>query len=129
MDFARDETQEDVAGVAADLLARDLGADDLWRAMAEADLLSLALPERLGGSALGVAEAATVLTEVGRSAARIPALPTVGFGVLPVLALATEAQQDVLLDGVPGGAVLSAPRAAPGPPRPPPPRGPPPPPP
>ncbi len=114
MDFARDETQEDVAGVAADLLARDLGADELWRAMAEADLLSLALPERLGGSALGVAEAATVLTEVGRSAARIPALPTIGFGVLPVLALATEAQQDVLLDGVPGGAVLSAALAEPG---------------
>jgi len=114
VDFARDETQEDVAGVAADLLARDLGADDLWRAMAEADLLSLALPERLGGSALGVAEAATVLTEVGRSAARIPALPTIGFGVLPVLALATEAQQDVLLDGVPGGAVLSAALAEPG---------------
>lgn len=114
MDFARDETQGDVAGVAADLLARDLGDEDLWRAMAGADLLSLALPERLGGSGLGVAEAATVLTEVGRSAARIPALATIGFGVLPVLALATESQQDSLLDGVSGGAVLSAALAEPG---------------
>ncbi|MEE2035222.1 acyl-CoA dehydrogenase family protein [Rhodococcus chondri] len=114
MDFARDETQEEVAGVAADLLARNLGADELWSALAGADLLSLALPERLGGSGLGVAEALTVLTEVGRAAAPVPALATVGFGVLPVLALATEAQQGTILAGVGDGAVLTAALAEPG---------------
>lgn len=114
MDFARDETQEEVAGIAADLLARDLGADELWQALAGADLLSLALPERIGGSGLGVAEALTVLTEIGRSAAQVPALATVGFGVLPVLALATEAQQDTILAGVADGAVLTAALAEPG---------------
>lgn len=114
MDFARDETQEEVAGVAAGLLARDLGDDELWAALAGADLLSLALPERLGGSGLGVIEAATVLTEVGRAAAQVPALATIGFGVLPVLALATESQQDELLAGVTRGGVLSAALAEPG---------------
>jgi len=114
VDFARDETQEDVASVAADLLGRELGADDLWAALADADLLSLALPERLGGSGLGAADALTVLTEVGRAGALVPALATVGFGVLPVLALADDAQQDALLHGVGSGAVLTAALSEPG---------------
>jgi alkylation response protein AidB-like acyl-CoA dehydrogenase len=114
VDFARDETQEEVAGVAADLLGRGLDSDELWTALAGADLLSLALPERLGGSGLGVAEALTVLTEVGRTAALIPALSTIGFGVLPVLELATEEQQDQLLSGVAAGGVLTAALAEPG---------------
>lgn len=114
MDFARDETQEEVAGVAADLLGRGLGSDELWSALAGADLLSLALPERLGGSGLGVAEALTVLTEVGRAAALVPALPTIGFGVLPVLALATDTQRDALLSDVAAGGVLTAALAEPG---------------
>ncbi|MCK0093012.1 acyl-CoA/acyl-ACP dehydrogenase [Rhodococcus sp. F64268] len=114
MDFARDETQEEVAGVAADLLGRGLDSDELWSALAGADLLSLALPERLGGSGLGVAEALTVLTEVGRAAALVPALPTIGFGVLPVLALASEEQQDALLSEVASGGILTAALAEPG---------------
>ncbi|KLL96943.1 hypothetical protein NJ76_07940, partial [Rhodococcus sp. IITR03] len=60
------------------------------------DLLSLALPERLGGSGLGFGEVATVLTEIGRGAAQTPALATLGLGVLPILALASEQQQDDL---------------------------------
>lgn len=114
MDFARDETQEEVAGVAADLLARGLDDDALWTALADADLLSLALPERLGGSGLGIAEATTVLTEIGRGGARTPALPTIGFGILPILALADDAQQDELLAGISEGSVLTAALAEPG---------------
>ncbi|KOS57487.1 acyl-CoA dehydrogenase family protein [Rhodococcus rhodochrous] len=108
MDFARDDTQEAVAEVAVGLLARDLGPDELWRALADADLLSLALPARLGGDDLGVAEVTALLTEIGRGAAPVPALATLGFGVLPVRALATETQQDELLAGIGAGAVLTA---------------------
>ncbi|MEV8191826.1 acyl-CoA dehydrogenase family protein [Rhodococcus pyridinivorans] len=108
MDFARDETQEEIAGVAAGLLKRGLTDDALWAALADADLLSLALPERLGGSGLGLREVATVLTEIGRGAAQTPALATLGLGVLPILALASEQQQDDLLAGVAEGAVLTA---------------------
>lgn len=108
MDFARDETQEEIAGVAAGLLKRGLTDDALWAALADADLLSLALPERLGGSGLGLGEVATVLTEIGRGAAQTPALATLGLGVLPILALASEQQQDDLLTGVAEGAVLTA---------------------
>ncbi|AWG97622.1 acyl-CoA dehydrogenase [Rhodococcus ruber Chol-4] len=108
MDFARDDTQEAVAEVAVGLLARGLGPDELWRALADADLLSLALPARLGGDDLGVAEVAALLTEIGRGAAPVPALATLGFGVLPVRTLATAAQQDELLADVGDGAVLTA---------------------
>nr|WP_206024297.1 acyl-CoA dehydrogenase family protein [Rhodococcus sp. 14C212] len=90
------------------MLARDLGPDELWRALADADLLSLALPARLGGDDLGIAEVTALLTEIGRRAAPVPALATLGFGVLPVRTLATDAQQDELLTGVADGAVLTA---------------------
>ncbi|MCR8695049.1 acyl-CoA dehydrogenase family protein [Rhodococcus pyridinivorans] len=114
MDFARDETQEEIAGVAAGLLKRGLTDDALWAALADADLLSLALPEHLGGSGLGLGEVATVLTEIGRGAAQTPALATLGLGVLPILALASEQQQDDLLAGVTEGAVLTAALGEPG---------------
>jgi len=114
VDFARDETQEEIAGVAAGLLKRGLTDDALWAALADADLLSLALPERLGGSGLGFGEVATVLTEIGRGAAQTPALATLGLGVLPILALASEQQQDDLLAGVAEGAVLTAALGEPG---------------
>ncbi|AHD22553.1 acyl-CoA dehydrogenase [Rhodococcus pyridinivorans SB3094] len=114
MDFARDETQEEIAGVAAGLLKRGLTDDALWAALADADLLSLALPERLGGSGFGLGEVATVLTEIGRGAAQTPALATLGLGVLPILALASEQQQDDLLAGVAEGAVLTAALGEPG---------------
>lgn len=83
MDFTPDETQEAVAEVATALLARELEPDALWAAFAEADLLTLALPERLGGEGLSVTDVGSLLVEVGRAAAPIPALATLGFGVLP----------------------------------------------
>ncbi|MEU5844145.1 acyl-CoA dehydrogenase family protein [Rhodococcus sp. NPDC047139] len=114
MDFARDETQEEVAGIAAGLLKRGLADEALWAALADADLLSLAVPERLGGSGLGMGEVATVLTEIGRGAAQTPALATLGLGVLPILALASEPQQGDLLAGVSEGGVLTAALGEPG---------------
>lgn len=116
MDFSQDQTQETVAEIVVGLLAREHSdpADtggfnaELWQALAKADLLSLAVPERLGGDGLGVAEVATMLTEIGRGAAPVPALATLGFGLLPVLALGTTEQQDALLDGIAGGRILTA---------------------
>lgn len=114
MDFTRDETQEAVAQVASGLLARDLEPDALWAAFADADLLTLALPERLGGEGLSVTDVGALLMEVGREAAAIPALATLGFGVLPVVALGDESQQDELLSGVAKGRTFTAALAEPG---------------
>jgi 3-oxo-4-pregnene-20-carboxyl-CoA dehydrogenase alpha subunit len=123
MDFTLDETQEAVARLAAEVLAeaRAPAAPDppqqvspewdqaRWKELGRAGLLSLAIPDRLGGDGLGVLETALVLTEVGRKAAALPALPTLALGVLPVTRWGNYAQQQTLLDGVgSGGTVLTA---------------------
>ncbi|MFI6432592.1 acyl-CoA dehydrogenase family protein [Rhodococcus oryzae] len=116
MDFSLDQTQETVAEIVVGLLAREVSdpADTsgfnpaLWEAMAKADLLSLAVPERLGGAGLGLPEVLPLLTETGRGAAPVPALATLGFGLLPVLALGTQEQQDAILAEVATGRVLTA---------------------
>lgn len=92
MDFGLDETQQEVARLAAEVLGRE--SDTPWKALGEAGLLSLAVPERLGGDGLGVLETALLLTEVGRRAADVPALATLALGVLPIVRYGTSEQQD-----------------------------------
>jgi alkylation response protein AidB-like acyl-CoA dehydrogenase len=95
MDFRLDETQREIAALAADVLGRE--SDHPWKALGEAGLLALAVPERLGGDGLGVLETAVLLTEVGRRAVDVPALATLALGVLPIVSYGTPEQQDELL--------------------------------
>lgn len=95
MDFQLDETQQEIARLAADVLGRESGTP--WKALGEAGLLALAVPERLGGDGLGVLETAVLLTEVGRRAVDVPALATLALGVLPIARYGTVEQQDELL--------------------------------
>ncbi|MFI6095875.1 acyl-CoA dehydrogenase family protein [Lentzea sp. NPDC051213] len=95
MDFSLDDTQREIAKLAADVLGRE--SDTPWKALGEAGLLALAVPERLGGDGLGVLETALLLTEVGRRAADVPALATLALGVLPIVRYGTPEQQDELL--------------------------------
>jgi alkylation response protein AidB-like acyl-CoA dehydrogenase len=86
MDFSPAESQQAVAGLAAKVLA-ELKAD-AWKELAQAGLLALSVPARLGGDGLGVLEVAVLLTEIGRRAR--PDLPqkamaTLMTGVLPVV--------------------------------------------
>ena len=119
MDFALDETQQAVARLAAEALDRagQPGAGEhgdgfdaaLWKELGRAGLLSLALPERLGGDGLGVPAVALLLTEIGRKAAAVPALATLALGVLPVTRWGDRHLQGALLDGVGSGeTVLTA---------------------
>ena len=132
MDFTRTETQAAVAEAVAGALTtaapaeelltalpsrsvEDAGYDErLWASFAESGLLSLGLPEDLGGDGLTVADVAVVLEEVGRAGVVIPALETLGFGVLPIVALGTPAQQKRLLEGIEDGRILTAAVAEPG---------------
>ena len=132
MDFTRTETQvavaEAVAGAlttaapAEELLTAlpsrsvaDAGYDErLWTAFASSGLLSLGLPAELGGDDLTPADIAVVLEEVGRAGVVIPALETLGFGVLPIVALGTADQQRRLLEGIEDGRILTAALAEPG---------------
>jgi 3-oxo-4-pregnene-20-carboxyl-CoA dehydrogenase alpha subunit len=95
MDFSLDDTQQEIGRLAADVLGRE--SDTPWKALGEAGLLALAVPERLGGDGLGVLETAVLLTEVGRRAVDVPALATLALGVLPIARHGTPEQQDALL--------------------------------
>ena len=66
------------------------------------------MPERLGGDGVGLPEVATALTEIGRHGTISPALATLGLGLVPLLDLASDEQQDRFLAGVAKGGVLTA---------------------
>jgi len=117
MDFTRSEAEIEVSALAASVLtaaATDASVSTdfdagLWKDLARAGLLSLALPADVGGDELGVQATAAVLTEIGRCAARVPALATLALGVLPVARSADSALKQLLLAGVAAGeTVLTA---------------------
>ena len=57
---------------------------DLWRALADANVLGLALPEDVGGSGLGMIELCLVLEQQGRVVAPVPLWATVVCAALPI---------------------------------------------
>jgi 3-oxo-4-pregnene-20-carboxyl-CoA dehydrogenase alpha subunit len=126
VDFTLGSEQQAVAEVADAVLqtaasAETLAAMDrdapvwdatLWQRLADEGVLGLPVPSSLGGDDLGIAEIGVLLNRVGRHAAQVPLLETLGFGVLPLLALGGDPQR--FLAGVPGGAILTAALAEPG---------------
>ncbi len=93
MDFALEERQQAVAGLAAEVL----GASDPWKELARAGLLDVSPPD-----GLGVLEVAVLLTEIGKRAPSMKALATLMTGALP---LARWGRPD-LLPGVASGELL-----------------------
>ncbi|KAA1431793.1 acyl-CoA dehydrogenase family protein [Mycolicibacter arupensis] len=104
MDFTPNPEQQAVADVVTSVLDRD----NSWEALVAGGVAALGVPERLGGDGQSLAELATALTEIGRHGTVGPALATLGLGLVPLLELASPAQQDRYLAEVPAGAVLSA---------------------
>jgi 3-oxo-4-pregnene-20-carboxyl-CoA dehydrogenase alpha subunit len=102
VDFALGETQQAAGSLARETLTRE-SSQTAWKALAQAGLLALAVPERLGGDGLGLPETLAVITEVGRAAAVVPALPALVLGVLPIAVHGTPTQQDELLPEVASG--------------------------
>jgi alkylation response protein AidB-like acyl-CoA dehydrogenase len=120
VDFALDETQQAVAEAATGVLRRAVNGTGgeifraepgydaaLWKNVINAGLLSLVLPEPLGGAGLGPVETAVVLTEVGRNVAAVPALATLALGVLPLVRMGNTEQQQEVLAELEQGAVLT----------------------
>ena len=104
MDFSPDEGQQAVADVVTSALDRD----NTWDALVAGGVIAFGVPDRLGGDGLGLPEITTALTEIGRHGTVSPALATLGYGLIPLLALASEEQQDRYLAGVAAGGVLTA---------------------
>ena len=104
MDFSPDEGQQAVA----DVVTSALGRDNSWQALVDGGVVAFGVPERLGGDGLGLAEIAAALTEIGRHGNTSPAFATLGLGLVPLLDLASDEQQDRFLAGVATGGVLTA---------------------
>jgi alkylation response protein AidB-like acyl-CoA dehydrogenase len=104
VDFSPDEGQQAVADVVTSVLDRD----NTWDALVSGGVTALGVPDRLGGDGVGLGEITTALTEIGRHGTIGPALATLGLGLLPLLNLATAAQQDRYLAGVAKGAIVTA---------------------
>ena len=107
MDFSLAESQQAVAGLAAQVLADPKA--DAWKELAQAGLLALSVPAQLGGDGLGVLEVAVLLTEIGRRALPGPppkALATLMTGVLPVVRWGSSELQRALLPAVAAGELI-----------------------
>jgi 3-oxocholest-4-en-26-oyl-CoA dehydrogenase beta subunit len=129
VDFTFTEEQETIAKVARQLFEHraipehltELEAGDLrydaalWRELATADLLGIALPENVGGSGHGFLELALLLAEVGWSVAPVPVYATLLLGADTIARHGDEGQrQRYLRDVVTGGRLLTAGLAEPG---------------
>ncbi|MFI6870589.1 acyl-CoA dehydrogenase family protein [Nocardia sp. NPDC050406] len=110
MDFTRDESQDAVAEVVVSLLERESARDiALWPTLADSGLLSVALPEKFGGDGMGLLEVSALLTELATDAVQVPALATLGFGVLPLVAAGIpDALAEQVFPAVAVGAVITA---------------------
>ena len=83
---------------------------DLYKALADANLLGTGLPEAYGGSELGFLAVCLLLSEIGRTVAPLPAFPALVLGGLPVAEFGSDEQQKSWLPGVVDGsaAILMA---------------------
>jgi alkylation response protein AidB-like acyl-CoA dehydrogenase len=117
MDFSFSEEQEDLQGLAKQILEGELtnerlkeveGGEDnfdreLWAKLAEAGVLGIAVPEAHGGGGYGFLETALVLEQVGRTVAPVPYYAVAVLGALPIAAFGSDAQQAALLPGIASG--------------------------
>ncbi|MGL4306979.1 MAG: acyl-CoA dehydrogenase family protein [Mycobacteriaceae bacterium] len=125
MDFTLDSEQEAVAEVTRNVLRESSSApqagavsdlavvhkswhQELWQTCVDAGLTNLLVPKHLGGDGLDISAAAIVLTECGRHAVNLPMLATLGFGVLPVLALGSDSHIEEIVGPVSTGKILTA---------------------
>jgi len=78
----------------------------LWRELAGANLLGVALPEDVGGGGLGLLELCLLLEEQGRAVTPVPLWPTLVLGALPLNLFGSEAQRQRWLPGVASGEIM-----------------------
>jgi len=122
MDFTRTEAAQDLSGLVGTIVdsvctpdhQRGLDGLDqrhdtaLWRKLIDADILSTAAPESIGGSGFGVLEQAAILTALGRQLGAVPYLESVVLGAGALARFAPAAlQRDWAIPAVAGEKVLT----------------------
>ena len=123
MDFTFTEEQEEIAGLARQILEGELteermraveATDDrfdegLWTKLAGADLLGIALPEDLGGGGYGLIEQCRILIECGRQVAPAPVLASIVMGAMPIAEFGSDDQRQAwVAKAIDGSAILTA---------------------
>lgn len=120
MDFRFSEEEQAVAGLARQILEdkvtnerlKEIEAQsevfdaDVWQALADANLLGVAIPEAQGGSGLGYLALCGLLQEVGRHVAPVPVYGSLVPGALALARFGTEAEKSEWLPKVARGEVL-----------------------
>jgi len=123
MDFTYSEEQEAVRELAGRIFTERVtherlkeieqaGADEgpidrsLWRELADAGLLGIALDEKYGGAGLDFVAACLVIEAAGRTAAYVPLIETLVYGAAPIAQFGTEAQRQEWLPGVSSGETI-----------------------
>jgi alkylation response protein AidB-like acyl-CoA dehydrogenase len=122
MDFTINEAAQDLSGLVGTIVdsvctpehQRQLDGlnqrfdTDLWRKLIDADILSTAAPEALGGGGFGVLEQTAVLTALGRQLAAVPYLESVvvGAGALAQFGV-DELQHNWAIPAVNGDKILA----------------------
>ncbi|GAA2572729.1 acyl-CoA dehydrogenase family protein [Actinomadura fulvescens] len=121
MDFNLDETQQELRGLAAGLLAREAAQERLeafekgggpyevgiWKALAQAGLLGICLPEEQGGAGLGPVELTVILREIGARVAPVPAYASLALAAVPIARHGTAEQKSLLAPLNEGETVLT----------------------
>ncbi len=124
MDFSFSDDEMAVADLAEQILT-DLAAHDrvsrvekgegerfdreLWKALAEAGLVGIAVPESYGGAGLGFLEVALIAEQVGRRTAPVPFLECAVLAGLPLAEFGSDEQKQRWLPAIASGeSVLTA---------------------
>ncbi|HEY9035438.1 MAG TPA: acyl-CoA dehydrogenase family protein [Pseudomonadales bacterium] len=120
MDFSFNETQKEVQGLARQMLtdlatverlnAIDQQDDrfdaDLWKQLAEAGLLGVAIDEKFGGMGFGFTELALFVEEVGRTVAPVPVVPVLVSAAMPIQKFGSAVLKKAWLPRIASGEVL-----------------------
>ena len=122
MDFTYTDDQQAIAELTYRILSEQLPpdrlreleqtdgwfADDVWLALAKADLLGIALPEADGGGGYGIAEACLIAQQIGRTVAPVPFLSTIVASALPLARFGSDEQRQRFLPSVIDGSTTLA---------------------
>jgi acyl-CoA dehydrogenase len=120
MNFDFSEEQEAVRDLAAQIFAGHATVDrvkeverseerfdrELWKALAAANLLGIALPDDVGGSGFGIVELCLLLEQQGRVVAPVPLWPTLVLGAPAVARFGSQQQRERWLPAVVNGDVV-----------------------
>jgi alkylation response protein AidB-like acyl-CoA dehydrogenase len=90
-----------------DIESRDVVFDaDLWKSLADSNLLGTAIPEAQGGMQMGFFALGLLMYEVGRCVAPIPAYASLVLGGLPLARFGSDAEKAEWLPRVATGEVI-----------------------